>query len=408
MPGTFQGYRNESPEGERSSSRSVRSVWSRGARTVRVSEEDVLDLLMAAAMTISVADAAAVLLRGDEGRLIAAARRGLPGDFPLTENLSDREALLGRPVGASAADRPDVPFPADFAFLLCVPLAVAARPLGVLRVYRRSPPPFSPSDAERLLALAAVGAAALQAAQGVAELERIEAAKSRFIHVATHELRSPITVAQSLIRNVVRGYAGPLTDQQKDLFARISARLDFLERLVNDLLDLAASRAPELAEEECAVALNSSVGRAVLLLMPRAEEKGVNLVARPYSEELAVWGTEEGLDRIFVNLIENGIKYTPPGGTVTVTMGRDGDEVWVRVADTGIGIPPEAMPHLFEEFYRAPNARALNAVGTGLGLTIVKELVERYRGRIEVKSQVGEGTTFIVTFPAAGPPTCGF
>jgi len=375
---------------------------------VRVSEEDVLDLLTAAAMTISVADAAAVLLLGEADRLVLSARRGLPDDFPPGEIPLDREALSSRPVWASAADRPDVPFPTGFSFLLCVPLTVAAHPLGVLRVYRQASSPFSPADAERLLALAAVGAAALQAAQGVAELERIEAAKSRFIHVATHELRSPIAVAQSLVRNVVRGYAGPLTDQQKDLFARISARLDFLERLVNDLLDLAASRAPELAEEECAVALNSSVGRAVLLLMPRAEEKGVNLVARPYSEELAVWGTEEGLDRIFVNLIENGIKYTPPGGTVTVTMGRDRDEVWVRVADTGIGIPPEAMPYLFEEFYRAPNARAVNAVGTGLGLTIVKELVERYRGRIEVESQVGKGTTFTVTFPAAGPPTCGF
>ncbi len=372
---------------------------------MRVSEEDVLDLLMAAAMTISVADAAAVLLLGDEG-LSSAARRGLPDDFPLTESPPDRAALSGRPAWGTAGE-PGLLLPEGFSHILCVPLALVARPLGVLRVYRRTGPPFSSADAEQLLALAALGAAALQAARGLGEMERVEAAKSRFIHVATHELRSPIAVAQSLVRNVVRGYAGPLTDQQKDLFARISARLDFLERLVNDLLDLAASRAPELAEGECAVALNSSVGRAVLLLMPRADEKGVNLVVHPYREELAVWGTEEGLDRIFVNLIENGIKYTPPGGTVTVTMGREGEEVWVRVADTGIGIPPEAMPHLFEEFYRAPNARAVNAVGTGLGLTIVKELVERYKGRIEVESEVGKGTTFTVTFPAAGPPTCG-
>jgi signal transduction histidine kinase len=374
---------------------------------VKVSEEDVLDLLMAAATTISVADAAAVLLRRDEGHLMAAARRGLPDDFPLTESPPDREALSGRPAWGAAGEAGFL-LPEGFSHILCVPLTLAARPLGVLRVYRRAAPPFSSADAERLLALATLGSAALQAAQELTEMERVETAKSRFIHVATHELRSPIAVAQSLIRNVVRGYAGPLTDQQKDLFARISARLDLLERLVNDLLDLAASRAPELAEEECAVALNSSVGRAVLLLMPRAEEKGVNLVVRPYREELAVWGTEEGLDRIFVNLIENGIKYTPPGGTVTVTMGREGKEVWVQVADTGIGIPPEAMPHLFEEFYRAPNARAVNAVGTGLGLTIVKELVERYGGRIEVESEVGKGTTFTVIFPSAGPPTCGF
>lgn len=368
--------------------------------------QDVLDTLMTAAARVADADAAAVLLLEGE-RLAVAAHRGLPEAGPLEEAPPDREALTGRAVGVGEAGRPDAPLPPGFSALLCVPLSLAARPLGVLRVYRRAPRPFSPADAERLLALAALGALALRSAQETAELERVEAAKSRFIHVATHELRSPIAVAQSLVRNVVKGYAGPLTEPQKDLFARISARLDFLEHLVNDLLDLAASRAPELAEEECAVAVNASVGRAALLLMPRAEEKGVNLVFRPCCEELAVLATEEGLDRIFVNLIENGIKYTPPGGTVSITMGQEEGRVWVKVADTGIGIPPEAMPHLFEEFYRAPNARALNAVGTGLGLTIVRELVERYRGRIEVESEVGKGTTFTVTFPAAGPPTCG-
>lgn len=368
------------------------------ASVARISEEGVLDRLMAAAMTILVADAAAILLRGDEGRLWVAARRGLPDDFSLAEILPDREALSGKPAWGTAG-QPGVLLPEGFSHILCVPLTLAARPLGVLRVYRRVDAPFSSADAERLLALAALGAAALRAAQELSEMERVEAAKSRFIHVATHELRSPIAVAQSLVRNVVRGYAGPLNDQQKDLFARISARLDFLERLVNDLLDLAASRAPELAEEEGPVAVNSSVGRAVLLLMPRAEEKGVTLTVQPCCEELAVWATEEGLDRIFVNLVENGIKYTPPGGRVVVSLGRDGEQIWVRVADTGIGIPPEAIPHLFEEFYRAPNARAVNAVGTGLGLTIVKELVDRYRGRIEVESEVGKGTTFTVTFP---------
>lgn len=372
-------------------------------QTVELSE--VLDTLMAAAAQVADADAVAVLFLEGE-RLIAAARRGLPDEWPVEEAPPDRAALAGQAVRVGASERPDIPFPPGYSCMLCIPLA-PGRPLGVLRAYRRAPSPFSDADAANLLALASLGAVAIQAVQETAELARIEAAKSRFIRVATHELRSPIAVAQSLVRNVVKGYAGPLTDQQKDLFARVSARLDFLEHLVNDLLDLAASRAPELAEEECPVAVNASVGRAALLLMPRAEEKGVNLIVRPWSEELAVMATEGELDRIFVNLIENGIKYTPSGGEVTVTMGREGDEVWVKVADTGIGIPPEAMEHLFEEFYRAPNARALNAVGTGLGLTIVKELVERYRGRIEVESEVGKGTTFTVKFPAVGPPTCG-
>jgi signal transduction histidine kinase len=98
--------------------------------------------------------------------------------------------------------------------------------------------------------------------------------------------------------------------------------------------------------------------------------------------------------------VGNAVKYTPTGGRVTVSMCQAGGEIQVAVTDTGIGIPPEALPHLFEEFYRAPNARALNAVGTGLGLAIVKELVDRYKGRITVESTPGKGSTFTVVLPA--------
>ena len=121
---------------------------------------------------------------------------------------------------------------------------------------------------------------------------------------------------------------------------------------------------------------------------------------RPCREELVVWGTEESLDAICHNLVENAVKYTPAGGQVTVSLARSGDEAQITVADTGIGIPQEVQEHLFEEFYRAPNARATAAVGTGLGLAIVKELVDRYRGRITVESAgPSQGATFTVFLP---------
>jgi two-component system phosphate regulon sensor histidine kinase PhoR len=293
--------------------------------------------------------------------------------------------------------------PSGFHTALHSPLGPADRPLGILYVYGTRPDQFSDADAERLQAVAGLGTAALEAAQRLVDLERIEASKAQFIRVATHELRSPVTVAQSLVRAVLKGYAGSLHGQQKDVFARIAGRLDFLESLVNDLLDLAAGKAPNLTEEEGPVAINASVGRAVLLLQAGAEEKGVALTLQPCGEELATWATEEGLDRIFVNLVGNAVKYTPPEGSVTVSLHRTGEEIRVKVADTGIGIPKEALSHLFEEFYRAPNARALNAVGTGLGLAIVKDLVDRYGGRIEVASAEGEGTTFTVIFPLYAP-----
>ena len=219
------------------------------------------------------------------------------------------------------------------------------------------------------------------------------------IRTATHQLRSPVTVAQSMVRGVLKGYAGAITEKQAEIFARISRRLDFLEDQVDDLLDLAAGQAAD-PEEETVVTLNALVGQAVSRLQPRAEEKGVGLAHQVCREGLAAWGTVEGFERIMENLVENAVKYTPTGGSVDVVLQRTGkDEIEIKVTDTGIGIPGEALPHLFEEFYRAANAKASDEIGTGLGLAIVKDLADRYGGRIEVESVVGQGSTFTVTLP---------
>ena len=353
--------------------------------------EQVVDTLAEGAARALQAEAAAVLLlEKAEDRLVVAAVHGVPS------------LLVGTQVGAHFIARPLDDLPLSFLSALCAPLGPAEQPLGSLHVYGTRPRQFDEADAERLQALADVGAAAVAATRLVSSLskqltalEALEASKARFIRVVTHELRSPVTVAQSLVRGVLQGYAGELTDPQSEIFGRISRRLDFLESLVNDLLDL--------AEEEGPVLLNASVGRAMLLLQPRAEEKGLRMTLQPCRDELVVWGTEEGLDRIFVNLVSNAVKYTPSGGTVTVSVRRVEEGAQVEVADTGIGIPEEALPHLFEEFYRAPNAKALDEVGTGLGLAIVKDLVERYGGRIEVESRVGRGAAFAVTFPIYRP-----
>jgi signal transduction histidine kinase len=111
--------------------------------------------------------------------------------------------------------------------------------------------------------------------------------------------------------------------------------------------------------------------------------------------------TEDGLHRIFLNLIGNAVKYTPVGGKVNVRMDQCGEEIVTAVIDTGVGIPEADLPHVFEEFYRASNVKQDGLTGTGLGLAIVKDLVERYEGRISVHSTVGEGTTFTVVLPMA-------
>jgi signal transduction histidine kinase len=365
-------------------------------------------LLAAAAATALSADAAALWLLDEAGsNLVFTAGHGLASAFPesplipLSAGSLESNALAGSSatVEDASSDPRESGLPPGRSAALCVSLGRGDGSPGTLCVYTSQPRRFTSAEVEHLQVLAGAGAIFLETACRAAALEDVEAERTRLTQVTTHQLRSPITIAQSLLRNLVKGYAGPITDQQRDVLTRIAGQLDFLSHLVNDFLDLAASKAPALVGQERAVAVNLSVARVVLVLQPRAEDKEVALTLRPCREELVVWASEEGLDHIFHNLVENAVKYTPPGGQVTVSLARSGNEAQVAVSDTGIGIPEEAKAHLFEEFYRAPNARAYNAVGTGLGLAIAKELVDRYRGRIAVQSLSGQGTTFTVSIP---------
>jgi signal transduction histidine kinase len=356
------------------------------------------DSLLAAALAVGEAAAGAIWLfdgpPGAPSHLSLAASRGLPpaAPLPLAERALDQQALAE---GIAQAVYLEDPLPAR----LCVRLGTVQAPLGMLSLYAVSPTAFGARCILQVLAVTDLGAAFLEAARKAADLERTEADQIGFIHITTHELRSPLAVSQTLVRNVLKGYTGAVTEKQHYVFGRISAQLDHLESLVNDLLDLAATRARDVVPEG-PVALNGPVGRAVLLFQPRADEKGVALEYHACRDEIVIRATEDGLDRILVNLVGNAVKYTPSGGQVLVGLCLTDDEVFVTVADTGIGIPPEALPHLFDEFYRAPNARAANITGTGLGLAIVKQLVERYQGRVTVESAAGVGTTFTVIFPA--------
>jgi signal transduction histidine kinase len=145
--------------------------------------------------------------------------------------------------------------------------------------------------------------------------------------------------------------------------------------------------------------MRTAVADAVERFQSVAREKGLSLTVAQPDEPLLVLCDPGDVERIIVNLISNAVKYTKKGG-VTVTLGRDADGVRLEVSDTGIGIPADALPHLFREFYRAGNAKATEEAGTGLGLSIIKLLLDRYGGRTSVSSEEGKGTTFVVTIPS--------
>ncbi len=284
---------------------------------------------------------------------------------------------------------------------LIVPI-LGQRPLGVVSIF--DPAPTSEEAPYSLLlatALAAQGAKAIEHSLAHHALHEADRQRTQFAHVLTHELRAPVTGAQSLLRLLLGNFVGTLTADQQDILKRTSRRIDSLLILINDLLSLSAARARDFQQPlehlNILPALIASVERVQGILHEKRQT-----VHKDYPfETFIVSAHEQGLGRIFDNLIGNAVKYTPIGGTITVKLEADyaRAEVRITVSDTGIGIPPEAIARLGEEFYRAPNAKESGIVGTGLGITTVNQMIAHFKGRLEVESEVGMGTTFRVILP---------
>jgi signal transduction histidine kinase len=319
----------------------------------------------------------------------------------------DQEALSGHTVLVpNATHDPRLRYPDKVAAegiqaILSAPLIGDRGPIGVLRAYGGTAYRFTEDDAAFLSAIAAQGVVAIDNARAYQVLEDLEHQKSQFVRMVTHELRSPVQVTSSLLNVLGRGYIGNLNEEQADLVDRAQRRIRFLQTLIDDLLDLAAGKADVLATAERGLVPLADVLREVHdRYGPSAIDKGLSFQCDCPSAELNVWGDRGELDRIMNNLISNAVKYTQKGQVRVQAEPVDG-YVRVTVADTGIGIPQDSLDRLFEEFFRARNAKALQETGTGLGLAIVKDLVERYHGEIEVHSVEGEGTTITLTLPLA-------
>jgi two-component system, sensor histidine kinase and response regulator len=244
--------------------------------------------------------------------------------------------------------------------------------------------------------LQAIEAEAKEREQAQAEAERLLQFKSVFAYTVAHELRAPVAAAQSLLRVLLRGLAGELNEEQQELLGRLSSRLDSLLALVNDLLHLAASKTVQEETPLQALCVTDTLEAVLRRLAPEAAEKELELTLEAPEEAVLATATEEGLERIFANIIGNAIKYTPERGKVAVTVAQKEAEAAVAIADSGIGIPETALAQLGEEFFRAPNAKRTGVSGTGLGLSIVRQHLEHCGGEMEIESEEGVGTTVTV------------
>jgi heavy metal sensor kinase len=220
---------------------------------------------------------------------------------------------------------------------------------------------------------------------------------------ASHELKTPLTSIRGAAEVALMGERDP--EEYRRALRSIVDDVERMSAIVENLLLLARADANQVRIKSEPVEFQDLVLGVYEQLEPLGHRKGVALDLSSI-DEVTVAGDPLWLNQIAVNLVNNAIKYTPEGGTVTLSLRADGaaGTAEFSVSDTGPGIPPEHLPRIFDRFYRVDSGRSRDAGGVGLGLNIAKWAAEAQGGRIEVKSQVGVGTTFTLTMPTAGPP----
>jgi signal transduction histidine kinase len=315
----------------------------------------------------------------------------------------DRLALQGKAVALlDATIDPRFQYPEEarkegIRSVLSVPMMLLDQAIGVLRVYTSEVRHFTQEETEFLMALASQGAAAIQNARAYRQLQELEEAKSRFIFAVTHELKAPVAAVQSQLAVLQGGYAGKLNERQQVLIDRAARRMARLQELLRDLLALGALKDRLPTHRKTELNLARTVRRVAEVIQAEAEARGIMLTLDLPETPLPFPAIEEDMLRLLGNLLENAVKYTPSGGKVSLALKASESQITIVVSDTGIGISPEAMPHIFDEFYRAANVKELGTEGTGLGLSLVKRIVDLYQGQVHVESELGRGTTFTVT-----------
>lgn len=242
------------------------------------------------------------------------------------------------------------------------------------------------------------GVAAVLVFHDITELKRLERVRKDFVANASHELKTPLTS--------IAGYVEALVDGAKDdpatcaqFLGIIQKHTQILKTILSDLLQLSTIESGVYRWKRQEVAVADLMERAARVLRPLAEQKRQHLTVHPIEPPLTIYGDLSRLTEALTNLLDNAVKYTPEGGSITIQSAPDVDGVRIDVADTGIGIPPMEQSRVFERFYRVDRARTREQAGTGLGLSIVKHIVEAHGGQVTVESTAGHGSTFSIVLP---------
>lgn len=236
----------------------------------------------------------------------------------------------------------------------------------------------------------------------ITALKKMDQMKSDFVSMVSHEIRSPMNSLLMQLKIISDGLAGAVTVKQQEILQRASEKILNLNNLVTELLDLSRIESGLISHEKEQVDMGALLSEQKNFHCPYGEQKKITIRLNSPATLPTILANRQNMEEVFSNLITNGIKYSPAGGTITISVAMENEYLKTQVTDTGFGISGEDLDKIFTRFYRVKDSNTRQIHGTGLGLAIVKSIIESHHGKISVASEVGSGTTFTVLLPLAG------
>lgn len=366
----------------------------------------VLDVVLGSACEILSADRGVIaLVEEPVWQLTVVAARGQSPGF--VERVNQAALRLPLDIAGSPQLRqrvlidPASEIAPDEAQITSVALTLAGQVIGLIEVDNSS---LDTSQQRLLTAIADLAAMAIDKAQlyqdtllAYKELRDLDRLKDEFVQNVSHELRTPLTFVRGYVEYLLEGYAGELNHEQRQALEVVLSRGDAIIRLVNDIVSFKQSELQELELQE--VKLQGIAASCVEGSKVAADRSGIQTQLEIEPNLPTVYGDPKRLGQVFDNLIGNAIKFSPDGGLIRVRLQRAGNAVQVEVSDTGVGMPPDRLDRIWERFYQLDSTSTRRFAGAGIGLAIVKRIVEAHHGRIWVESELGHGSTFFFTLP---------
>ncbi len=233
----------------------------------------------------------------------------------------------------------------------------------------------------------------------ITALKKMNQMKSDFVNMVAHEIRSPLNAIAMQLKVILDGLAGTITGKQKEILDRASERIIALSNFSTELLDLARIESGLITQEKEKFHITSLLQDQVALFQEAARSKGISLELETLPDLPPILANKSNMEEVFANLITNAIHYTPENGNIFILAAAVKTHLCVSISDTGFGIHREDLPKIFERFYRVKNEKTRYITGTGLGLPIVKSILEAHNGKIRVESELDKGSTFYVYLP---------